>query len=149
MRSVEECYRGRDVRVFRVDQAAVMTRLRERARSVLQRRPDVVEVRLFGSLARGQARPGSDADLFVVVRDGAGAFLDRVPGLAREFSGIGLGCDVIAFTESETREARARGDAFARAVFDEGMTLARREGGPDDLPSPSDTLHVQSLPEMR
>lgn len=128
MRSVEECYRGRNVRVFRLDQAAVMARLRERARSVLERRPDVVEVRLFGSLARGDARPGSDADLFVVVRDGAGPFLDRLGDLAREFGGVGVGCDVIAFTESETHALRARGDAFNRAVFDEGVPLAAREG---------------------
>ena len=85
LRSVEECYRGRDVRVFRLDQAAVMARLRERAQAVLQRRADVIAIKLFGSLARDQGRPGSDADLFVVVRDGAGTFLDRIAGLAGNF----------------------------------------------------------------
>ena len=127
MRSVEEFYRGRNVRVFRLDRAGVLARLRERARRVLERRADVVEVRLFGSFARGEARPGSDADLFVILRDGAGPFLDRLPGLAREFEGVGVGCDVIAFTESEARASKARGAAFARAVFDEGLILATRE----------------------
>ena len=126
MKSVEECYRGRNVRVFRLDQAAVIARLRERACDVLERRPDVLEVRLFGSLARGEAGPGSDADLFVVVCDGAGAFLDRLPPLARLFEGVGVGCDVIAYTESEARASKARGDAFARAVFDGGLPLAAR-----------------------
>ena len=128
MRSVEECYRGRNVRVFRLDRAGVLARLRERARRVLERRADVVEIRLFGSFARGEARPGSDADLFVVLRDGADPFLDRLPGLAREFEGVGVGCDVIAFTESEIRASRARGDAFTRTVYDEGLALATREG---------------------
>ena len=128
MRSVEECYRGRNVRVFRLDRAGVLARLRERARRVLERRADVVEIRLFGSFARGEARPGSDADLFVVLRDGAGPFLDRLPGLVREFEGVGVGCEVIAYTESETRASRARGDAFTRAVHDDGLTLATREG---------------------
>lgn len=127
MRSVEECYRGRNVRVFRLDQAAVLARLRARARRLLERRPDAVEVRLFGSFARGEARPGSDADLFVVLRDGAGPLLERLPGLAREFEGVGVGCDVIAYTESEARASRARGDAFARAVYEEGVVLATRE----------------------
>ena len=128
MRSVEECYRGRNVRVFRLDRAGVLARLQERAREVLARRPGVVEVRLFGSLARGEARPGSDADLFVVVRDGAGPLLGRLSDLAREFEGVGVGCDVIAYTESEARAARARGDAFARAVYEEGVALATRDG---------------------
>jgi predicted nucleotidyltransferase len=104
----------------------VIARLRERAHGLLGRRPDVVEVRLFGSLARGEAHPGSDADLFVVLRDGAGPFLERLPDIAREFGGVGIGCDVIAFTESETRALRTRHDAFARAVLEEGSTLAVR-----------------------
>ena len=128
MRSVEECYRGRNVRVFRLDRAGVLARLRERARGVLERRADIVEIRLFGSFARGEAHPGSDADLFVLLRDGAGPFLDRLPGLAREFEGVGVGCDVIAFTESETRASRVRGDAFTRTVYDEGVALATRDG---------------------
>ena len=126
MKSVEECYRGRNVRVFRLDREGVIGRLRERARELLEQRADVVEVRLFGSLARGDAHPGSDADLFIVLRDGAGSFLDRLTPLARMFEGVGVGCDVIAFTESEARASRIRGDAFSRAVLDEGMVLATR-----------------------
>lgn len=131
MRSVERCYLGRNVRVFRLDRAAVIARLGERARRLLERRSDVLEVRLFGSFARGEARPGSDADLFVIVRDGAGPFLHRLPDLAREFEGVGVGCDVIAYTESEIRAARTRGDAFTRTVFGEGWVLAAREGAVD------------------
>jgi hypothetical protein len=107
----------------------VVARLRARARAVVERRPDVIEVRLFGSLARGAARPGSDADLFVVLRDGAGPFLARLPGLARDFGGVGIGCDVIAYTESEARELRNRGGAFTHAVFEEGLLLASRTSG--------------------
>jgi predicted nucleotidyltransferase len=127
LRSVDECYRGRNVRVFRLDAAGVLARLRTRAREVLDRRPDVIEVRLFGSLARGEGRPGSDADLFIVLRDGAPPFLERLADLAGEFRGIGVGCDLIAVTESESRALRDRGDAFARAVFGEGLSLAERE----------------------
>jgi predicted nucleotidyltransferase len=123
LRSVEECYRGRNVRVFRVDRAVVLARLRERAAQLLERRPDVVEVRLFGSFARGEARPGSDADLFVVVRDGAGPFLERIADLAREFEGVGVGCDVIAYMESEVRASRAR-----RRVHRHGLSRGRGPG---------------------
>jgi len=101
-----------------------MTRLRERAQELVARRPDVLEIRLFGSLARGEAHPGSDADLFVVLRDGAPPFLDRIPDLARAFTGVGVGCDIIAYTESERSALTARHDAFARAIFEEGLVLA-------------------------
>jgi predicted nucleotidyltransferase len=130
LRSVEECYRGREVRVFRLDREGVVERLRGRARGLLQKRPDVVEVRLFGSLASGGAGPGSDADLFVVVRDGAAPLLDRTQDLARYFSGVGIGCDLIAYTESERHALAERDDAFAHAVLRAGITLARRAPEP-------------------
>jgi hypothetical protein len=121
---VETCYRGRSVRVFRLDGAGAVVKLRERAQELVARRPDVLEVRLFGSLARAEAHPGSDADLFIVLRDGAPPFLERIPDLARAFTGIGIGCDIIAYTESERAALAARRDAFARAVLDEGVVLA-------------------------
>jgi hypothetical protein len=125
LQSVEKCYQGHSVRVFRLDVDGVMARLRERARTLVEGNSNVREVRLFGSLARGEAHPGSDADLFIVLRDGAPPFLDRIPGLARHFAGVGIGCDVIAYTESERAALATRGDAFARAVLAEGITLAR------------------------
>ena len=127
LKSVEECYRGRNVRVFRLDREGVIARLRERARDLLEQRADVVEVRLFGSLARGDAHPGSDADLFIVLRDGAAPFLERLTPLARMFEGVGVGCDVIAYTESEAHVSKTRGDSFTRAIFDEALILATRE----------------------
>jgi predicted nucleotidyltransferase len=125
LQSVEECYHGRNVRVFRLDSRGVIARLRERARSLVDQDPNVLEVRLFGSLARGEAHPGSDADLFIVLHDGAPPFLDRIPDLAKHFAGVGIGCDVIAYTESERADLAARRDAFARAVLDAGVVLAR------------------------
>jgi predicted nucleotidyltransferase len=126
LRSVEECYRGRSVRIFRLDREGTLAQLRDRAHRLLEQRPDVLEVRLFGSLATGAARPGSDADLFIVVRDGARPFLERIGELARYFTGVGIGCDVIVYTESECRMLAERRGAFARAVLDEGLRLAQR-----------------------
>lgn len=125
MRSVVECYRGRDVRVFRLDRNAVVARLRARAERLLAEEPNVVEVSLFGSLARGDAHPGSDADLLVVVRDGAGPFRDRIPAIARHFTGVGVGCDVLVYTEGERSRLAGR---FARVILDEGILLAARIG---------------------
>jgi hypothetical protein len=112
--------------VFRLDQTGVLARLRQRALVLLEKEPDVLEVRLFGSLARGDAHPGSDADLFIVLRDGAGGFLDRIPRLARHFGGTGIGCDIIAYTETERAALAAGRGAFRRAVLDEGIVLAQR-----------------------
>ena len=55
--------------------------------------------RLFGSVARGDAREGSDLDLLVDLSPGAGNELLRVAGLAEELTGaLGVRVDVVAAT---------------------------------------------------
>jgi hypothetical protein len=61
--AVEECYRGSAVRVFRLRRDTLLADLEKRSRRLLDDRPEVVEIRLFGSLVTGQAGPGSDADI--------------------------------------------------------------------------------------
>lgn len=126
MRSVEECYRGKTVRVFRLDRAGTLVRLTEAARRIVEERPEVTEVRLFGSLARGDARPGSDADLLIVVRGPAPPFLERPTALAPCFGGVGIGCDLFVYTDSELDGLRRDGNPLVRSAETEGLVLASR-----------------------
>jgi len=124
--SVDESYRGERVRVFRLDRERLLATLGERARALLATSPDVLSVRLFGSLAEGRATPGSDADIWVLVRDGAPPFLERIVTLGRGFAGVGVGCDVIAFTESEWDELRRERRRLVKVVEQTGIELAAR-----------------------
>ena len=126
MRSVEESYRGKHVRVFHLDREAVLARLEERARRLLDEEPKAAEVWLFGSLARGDAGPGSDADLLVVLEESLLPFLDRSALVSRHFTGVGVGCDLLAYTRAELDSLRREGRRLPRAVEAEGRLLARR-----------------------
>jgi predicted nucleotidyltransferase len=108
-----------------------MARLAEGARKMLAERAEVVEVRLFGSLARGDARPGSDADLLVVLRETPVPFLDRSPLLSPYLKEAGVGCDIFAYTETELERLRSEGNTLVRAADAEGIFLARREPSPE------------------
>jgi uncharacterized protein len=81
------------------------TALRVRA-ALMQHRPQVAEVltrygasnlRMFGSVARGDAGEDSDLDLLVDLVPGRGNELLRVAGLAEELTDVlGLRVDVVA-----------------------------------------------------
>jgi predicted nucleotidyltransferase len=124
--SVVESYRGERVRVFRLDGGPVLAALRQRAQALVDARPEVLEVRLFGSLARGAGTPGSDADLWVLMRDGAPPFLARAADLARHFEGAGVACHVLAYTESEWAALGRARRRIVGTVAAEGIALARR-----------------------
>ncbi len=87
-------------------------------------RPD--QVWLYGSRARGEAKPGSDWDLFVVVPDDV-ADTEIEPlktwRLRRESN---VNADVVACHSSEFREARDTPNTIAYDVAREGVLIHER-----------------------
>lgn len=124
--SVEECYRTRDVRVFRLDRPAIIARLEALAKRLIEERPEVLDVRLFGSLAAGRATPGSDADILIVLDAATKPFLNRIEDYAGFFAGTGIGCDILAYTRPELEALRNEGNAFIRRAWSKSVRLAGR-----------------------
>ena len=89
-------------------------RLRRHRRAVaaLAERHGVRNVRVFGSVARGEDRDGSDIDLLVDVDDGVG--LVAIAGLARELADL-LGVPVDVVPANSLKRA-VRADVLAEAL---------------------------------
>jgi predicted nucleotidyltransferase len=79
-------------------------------------------VLLFGSLARGQAVPGSDADLLVILSSTSRPFMERIPHYLP--TGSPLGIDVFPYTREEIDRMLAEGNHFIRQAVQEGVVLA-------------------------
>lgn len=89
-------------------------RLRRHRRAVaaLAERRGVRNVRVFGSVARGEDRDGSDIDLLVDVDDGVG--LVAIAGLARELADLlGVPVDVVP---ADSLKRAVRVDVLAEAL---------------------------------
>lgn len=89
-------------------------RLRRHRRAVtdVAERRGARNVRVFGSVARGEDREGSDIDLLVDLDDGIG--LVALAGLARELTDLlGVSVDVVP---ADTLKRAIRGEVLAEAV---------------------------------
>ena len=91
------------------------------ARKLGDRHPEIESVYLFGSLARGDAVPGSDADLLIVVSHSTKPFRDR--SAHYETTGVGVGVDVVVYTREELDVLLEAGNEFARRALREGVLL--------------------------
>jgi predicted nucleotidyltransferase len=111
------------VRITYLDGKAAIERLRELARALLESRSDVEAVYLFGSLARGQHVPGSDADLLIVLREDPRRFVDRVPEFLRAFLDAPLAVDVFPYTVEELADKQREGNLFVRQALAEAILL--------------------------
>ena len=98
--------------------------LKEIATRVKQGNPDVLEISLFGSLARGDYAPGSDADLFVLVQEDGQKPFDRIPRFLRLFLDSPIGIDVLVYTPHEIEKMRQEGNLLLTQIEREKLRLA-------------------------
>lgn len=85
------------------------------------------KVILFGSRARGKARPDSDFDL-VVIKESDEPRYRRDAALYLALAGLNVPVDVMVYTPQEVREWSAVPLAFITTVVREGKVLYEREG---------------------
>lgn len=115
------------VSVTYFDKAAVRRALDEYVRGLAARHPELEQVVLFGSLARGTPVPGSDVDLLLVLGRSEQSFLNRIPGFLP--TGFPVGIDVFPYTRAELERMQAEGNGFVREALRTGTTLFSREAG--------------------
>lgn len=115
--------------VFWLNLDQVRSCLKKATKRLADKYPEVEAVWLFGSLARGDAIPGSDADLFVLLTHTDHPFLDRSVRYQPAFCGIGV--DVFAYTREEVTSMLSEGNPLLRQVRAERRCLFRRAGVSD------------------
>ena len=113
-------------RVTYLDRTKAIKQLRQLAVRLVESRPEVSEVRLFGSLARMEAVPGSDADLLVVLeKHSVARWFDRIGEFHEWFADTDMPVELFPYTQDELRRLEQGGSGLARAAM-AGMTLAAR-----------------------
>jgi predicted nucleotidyltransferase len=105
------------------DESAALTFLRDRLVAFLH--PD--EIWLFGSRARGDARPDSDFDLLVVFPDSMGKAANDYRRAREPVSATGLGVDVVPCLRSSFVAARDRPGTIVNEVVREGKLIYTRD----------------------
>jgi predicted nucleotidyltransferase len=81
------------------------------------------EVWLFGSRARGEARPGSDWDILAVIPDDAPPSVDKTSNIWKVKRRSGVCADLLTVRMSDFIEARDTVNTLSHAVVREGVRL--------------------------
>ena len=114
------------VRVRYLDRDAVLASLRELATRLGAERPEIQEIRLFGSLARGERNPFADADLLIVLDASDLPVRERIP--LYKPSDVPVPMDLTICTRGELARELAAGNRFLRRVLGESLVLYSRPG---------------------
>ncbi|HXF70298.1 MAG TPA: nucleotidyltransferase domain-containing protein [Thermoflexus sp.] len=112
------------VRIWKVDRERVWAGLERWLKEVIEPAPEVQEVWLFGSYARGEEWPGSDVDLLVVVREAHAPFTERALRYTPLRSGLSL--EIFVYTEEEARDLAQQPGSIVWIAMREGRKIWAR-----------------------
>jgi predicted nucleotidyltransferase len=123
-RSILQEISSGSVKIISIRRDELLKALTQICQQMCNERAEVKEIRLFGSLARGDQVGTSDVDLMVVV-EGAGpadpvkAALDYLPYFA-----LPVGVDLLVTGEVQVEKRLAEGDPFMERAWRESVKLA-------------------------
>ena len=83
----------------------------------------MAELRVFGSIARGDHVGLSDVDVLIVLADGeSGDPIERIRSFYPYFD-LPIGVDLLVFTQDELKCRREEGDPFIERLWQESQLL--------------------------
>ena len=113
------------MRIAWLDRDRAIAEVRDAAQRLVARDARVLAVGLFGSLARGQALPSSDADVLIVLREHPQPrWFDRIAEYAEAFTATSLPVEPFAYTQDELNRMRVTRVGFLRTIWREMMPLS-------------------------
>lgn len=111
------------VKVTYFDRRAVEQALATFVAHLFQTHAEVEEVIAFGSAIRGDAVPGSDLDLLLVLTRCDRPFLERVAGYLPDRFPVSV--DLFPYTRQEMNQLLAEGNRFLAQALREGRSFRR------------------------
>ncbi|HZD56052.1 MAG TPA: nucleotidyltransferase domain-containing protein [Anaerolineales bacterium] len=111
------------VKIISLDREKLLANLRRIADTIKREHPEVIEVRLFGSLARGDQTGTSDADILVLLdntneNDPHRRILTFLP-----YFDLGRGVDLLVYTRNELEQRLSKGDRNLKRILTESLAL--------------------------
>ncbi len=106
------------VKAISIDRESVLRRLKEVAEEASRVFPSIVEVWLFGSLARGEETGVSDADLLIVTEGEMENSVERMKPYFSFFSDrMDIGIDMIVATRQEAVDSFKEVLAYSKLLY--------------------------------
>ena len=113
------------VKIIYYNRELVAQAVREALKKLTQEHPELQEAILFGSFVRGDAVPGSDVDMLLILSDSTLTFLERIPKYIP--TTVPGGVDIFPYTRQELDRMLAEGNPFIHRALSEGQRLTRQE----------------------
>jgi predicted nucleotidyltransferase len=111
------------VRIIFLNREKNLAELHQIATRIKQIHPDVIEIRLFGSLARGDNTGMSDIDVLILLEHTTESDPHKRIMKYLPYFELDRGVDLLVYTRAELNSRLTAGDHFLRRVWSESVIL--------------------------
>jgi predicted nucleotidyltransferase len=107
-----------------LDRGELLARLRAIAHRICANHQEVIQVRVFGSVARGDQTGTSDTDILIVLHGcEPGDPLEQIR-LFYPYFDLPIGTDLLVLTESQIADRLQADDVFMTQIWNESQSLS-------------------------
>lgn len=89
----------------------------------LKQNTNVQQIYLFGSFVKGDFKPGSDADISIILKQDSRRVIDRIPEFMGYFSKVSVPVDIFPYTFDEVEQMKASNNSLLREILSTGVQL--------------------------
>ena len=111
------------VKIISLNRAELLARLRAIAAQIRREHCEVEEIRVFGSLARGDATGTSDVDILIVLRHSSETDPHRRILAFLPYFDLDRGTDLLVYTRAEFEQQLAAQNHFLQKIWRESIPL--------------------------
>lgn len=120
---MQQTQSSNSVRIISLDRDKLLARLKQIAARIHTEHPEVAEVRVFGSVARGDHTGTSDVDVLIILNDTSEMDPHRRILMFLPYFDLTLGTDLLVFTRAELERRLSANDPSMRRIWDESFIL--------------------------
>ena len=114
------------VKLISIDKEELFRVLNETAIKIKEENSEVIDIRLFGSIAKKEDTGKSDVDIIIIVSGSSADIFHRSLKFRRYFD-IEVAVDILVYTEQEVDQMLKEGNNFIKNILNESISLIAKE----------------------
>jgi predicted nucleotidyltransferase len=114
------------VKLISIDKEELFRALNETAIKIKEENSELIDIRLFGSIAKKEDTGKSDADIIIIVSDSSEDIFHRSLKFRRYFD-IQVPVDVLVYTKPEIEQMLKEGNYFIKDILNKSISLITKE----------------------
>ncbi|MBI4654910.1 MAG: nucleotidyltransferase domain-containing protein [Nitrospirae bacterium] len=114
------------VKLISIDKKVLFKVLNETAIRIKEENSELIDIKLFGSIAKKEDTGKSDVDIIIIVSDSSEDIFHRSLKFRRYFD-IQVPVDVLVYTKPEIEQLLKEGNNFIENILNESISLIAKE----------------------